>query len=482
LEVATPLVFRVFRQRFSAMNPVLASLFSTGVPDLEAKGQSLPPDGQPSADAGGEQFLTELGKAFARLSGEGALMARSAPEVTEEGAIEGEVVGEGEPGNRAMPAAPTLQALRLSETLTILVPAQPVPEVQVADYARRIGLSEEALRAILPEATAPSPPIPPSLPVAAIVSAASAPSSAQQVLVSLAAATPTESAGEVVKLTITPPTPEPVRLVWPQAVAERWLEARGETFTSRAMSIKTDHTEIAKMAEVGRQQAFRLDPIKLDAVMTPARAEATVQVLTLAEGAMPAAHPKTPESAASASVTSGGGLAAASAAALDPTAAGGESSGQPGQSGQESGRQFSQQMAQRFSELVSQRLIQQVQQGQWKVEIEIHPRDLGSIQIEMQWNDGQLEAMFETTHAATRELLLDNLPRLRESLQKFGTDVAYLGVGADSRQKNGGDGSSHPGRRGRSDRWEDSSAAAVSAESGLKLARSGHSGELDVLV
>jgi flagellar hook-length control protein FliK len=139
-------------------------------------------------------------------------------------------------------------------------------------------------------------------------------------------------------------------------------------------------------------------------------------------------------------------------------------------------------MAQRFSELVSQRLIQQVQQGQWKVEIEIHPRDLGSIQIEMQWNDGQLEAMFETTHAATRELLLDNLPRLRESLQKFGTDVAYLGVGADSRQKNGGDGSSHPGRRGRSDRWEDSSAAALSAESGLKLARSGHGGELDVLV
>jgi flagellar hook-length control protein FliK len=139
-------------------------------------------------------------------------------------------------------------------------------------------------------------------------------------------------------------------------------------------------------------------------------------------------------------------------------------------------------MAQRFSDLIGQRLVQQIQQGQWKVELEIHPRDLGSIQIEMQWNDGQLEAVFETTHAATRELLLDNLPRLRESLQKFGTDVAYLGVGADSRQKNGGDGSSHPGRRGRSDRWEDSSAAAVSAESGLKLARSGHSGELDVLV
>jgi hypothetical protein len=449
------------------MNPVLASLFATGLPDLEGKGQPLPPDGD-GADSGGELFLTELGKAFERLSAEAAPSFLQPPQEAEPESMEsdGGVMPLPTTSEPQMPVpTPTLQALRLSESLTILVPTQPVPEAQVADYARRIGLSEEALQAILPATAAPPTPILTLAAPAALGIDSPAPSAPTALSLASTALASTQASGEVVKLTITPPAPEPIRLVWPQEVAERWLEARGETLTSRVMSASEDSTS--------RQALVTLPAMELQALQP----DAVTVTLGDPEGSSALIHLKTSESTSAAGQSlQGVGQTVVASSGSDGASLGGQSSGQ------EAGRQFSQQMAQRFSELISQRLVQQVQQGQWKVEMEVHPRDLGSIQIEMQWNNGQLEAVFETTHAATRELLLDNLPRLRESLQKFGTDVAYLGVGADSRQKNGGEGSSHSGRRGRSDRWDDQTEAASNVVGGLKASRSGHAGELDVLV
>lgn len=449
------------------MNPVLASLFATGLPDLEGKGQPLPPDGD-GADSGGELFLTELGKAFERLSAEAAPSFLQPPQEAEPESMnsDGGVMPLPTTSEPQMPVpTPTLQALRLSESLTILVPTQPVPEAQVADYARRIGLSEEALQAILPATAAPPTPILTLAAPAALGIDSPAPSAPTALSLASTALASTQASGEVVKLTITPPAPEPIRLVWPQEVAERWLEARGETLTSRVMSASEDSTS--------RQALVTLPAMELQALQP----DAVTVTLGDPEGSSALIHLKTSESTSAAGQSlQGVGQTVVASSGSDGASLGGQSSGQ------EAGRQFSQQMAQRFSELISQRLVQQVQQGQWKVEMEVHPRDLGSIQIEMQWNNGQLEAVFETTHAATRELLLDNLPRLRESLQKFGTDVAYLGVGADSRQKNGGEGSSHSGRRGRSDRWDDQTEAASNVVGGLKASRSGHAGELDVLV
>lgn len=449
------------------MNPVLASLFATGLPDLEGKGQPLPPDGD-GADSGGELFLTELGKAFERLSAEAAPSFLQPPQEAEPESMnsDGGVMPLPTTSEPQMPVpTPTLQALRLSESLTILVPTQPVPEAQVADYARRIGLSEEALQAILPATAAPPTPILTLAAPAALGIDSPAPSAPTALSLASTALASTQASGEIVKLTITPPAPEPIRLVWPQEVAERWLEARGETLTSRVMSASEDSTS--------RQALVTLPAMELQALQP----DAVTVTLGDPEGSSALIHLKTSESTSAAGQSlQGVGQTVVASSGSDGASLGGQSSGQ------EAGRQFSQQMAQRFSELISQRLVQQVQQGQWKVEMEVHPRDLGSIQIEMQWNNGQLEAVFETTHAATRELLLDNLPRLRESLQKFGTDVAYLGVGADSRQKNGGEGSSHSGRRGRSDRWDDQTEAASNVVGGLKASRSGHAGELDVLV
>jgi len=98
------------------------------------------------------------------------------------------------------------------------------------------------------------------------------------------------------------------------------------------------------------------------------------------------------------------------------------------------------QLAQRFGELMSQRLIQQISQGNWRCEMEVHPSELGKIQVDLDWRGGELEAVFRTSQALTKDMIQDNLPRLREVLERSGTDVAYLGVGADDRRKNGGQG------------------------------------------
>ena len=128
-------------------------------------------------------------------------------------------------------------------------------------------------------------------------------------------------------------------------------------------------------------------------------------------------------------------LAADVGGASPSRAAGGSLFSGQGDNGQ--GRQANQQLAQRFGDLLSQRLVQQISQGNWKVNMEVHPRALGEIQIELHWKGGELEASFRTSQLATRELLLDQLPRLRETLEKSGTDVASLTVGDSSRQKNG---------------------------------------------
>jgi flagellar hook-length control protein FliK len=105
--------------------------------------------------------------------------------------------------------------------------------------------------------------------------------------------------------------------------------------------------------------------------------------------------------------------------------------------GGETARMLAQQLSQKFGELMGQRLIQQVQQGHWRVEMELHPAELGAIEVELNWNGGELEAIFRAAHGTTRDLLQENLPKLRTALEQSGTDVAYLGVGGDQRRQSG---------------------------------------------
>ena len=182
---------------------------------------------------------------------------------------------------------------------------------------------------------------------------------------------------------------------------------------------------------------------------------------------------------------SGSGLAQGAASGSGGNTASGGSAGSWGGSdgsGRQTGQQLSQQFTQRFAELVSQRLVQQIQNGHWKVHMDIHPEGLGELQIELDWRGGELEASFRASQAGTRELLADQLPRLKEALEKAGTEVASMTVGDQSRQKNG-DQAGHNRNRGQQPATETGGdTQAVGGIEALSLGPTPLDGRLNVLV
>ena len=95
-------------------------------------------------------------------------------------------------------------------------------------------------------------------------------------------------------------------------------------------------------------------------------------------------------------------------------------------------------MSRRLAEALGQRLATQVSKGVWQVELDIHPKALGRIEIHLEMRGGELEAQFNASKALTRELLQEGLPRLKEELREHGIKTAYLGLGSGKQHENGG--------------------------------------------
>jgi flagellar hook-length control protein FliK len=87
------------------------------------------------------------------------------------------------------------------------------------------------------------------------------------------------------------------------------------------------------------------------------------------------------------------------------------------------------QLSQRLSEALGQRLSAQIARGSWTVEMELHPKTLGRVEVQLEMKNGQLEAHFNAANAATRELIAEGMPRLREILAEHGTETAYTDLG-----------------------------------------------------
>ncbi len=85
-------------------------------------------------------------------------------------------------------------------------------------------------------------------------------------------------------------------------------------------------------------------------------------------------------------------------------------------------------LSEKLAENVAKRIIQQIKRGEWKINLSLKPKTLGSIEIELTLKGRQLEASFNVNQLLTRELLQDGLPRLRDSLEKSGIDVANLDI------------------------------------------------------
>lgn len=141
-------------------------------------------------------------------------------------------------------------------------------------------------------------------------------------------------------------------------------------------------------------------------------------------------------------------------------------------------------LSQRLAEALGQRLSAQIARGDWKVEMALRPKDLGNIDIELHMRRGELQASFSASQMATRDLIAEGLPKLREVLAQLGMEVASVDVNVRQESQHGGN--STPGKQssGVAGVGSRRSVAESPAPSTLPPARStaGSSDGLDVLV
>ena len=96
-------------------------------------------------------------------------------------------------------------------------------------------------------------------------------------------------------------------------------------------------------------------------------------------------------------------------------------------------------LSERFSQVLTERLVQNVKSGNYNLRFNMHPRELGAVDIAMEVRDGRLDAQISSTNPVTRDLLSESLPRLRDALQAGGLLLSNLEVNDNPRdnQKRG---------------------------------------------
>ena len=95
-------------------------------------------------------------------------------------------------------------------------------------------------------------------------------------------------------------------------------------------------------------------------------------------------------------------------------------------------------MSRRLAEALGQRLTAQISRGAWRVEMDLHPKSLGRIEIQLEMKNGELEANFTAANAATRELIQESMPRLRAAFEEHGMESAYIGLGLENQGQSDG--------------------------------------------
>ena len=83
----------------------------------------------------------------------------------------------------------------------------------------------------------------------------------------------------------------------------------------------------------------------------------------------------------------------------------------------------------RLTQAISERLSAQIVKGAWKVEMDLHPKSLGRIEIKLEMRNGELEAHFNSSQHVTRDLLQESFTKLKDVLAEHGIDSAYIGIG-----------------------------------------------------
>ena len=136
------------------------------------------------------------------------------------------------------------------------------------------------------------------------------------------------------------------------------------------------------------------------------------------------------------------------------------------------------QLSRQLTDALGKRLTAQIQRGSWHVEMELHPKSLGRVEVQLEMKNGELEARFIAANATTRDLINEGMPRLREAFQEHGTETAYKDLGTANQGADDGkptaSGNGAPG----SDKRLDPDVEGVSGKNSQQLSADG----LDVLV
>ena len=130
-----------------------------------------------------------------------------------------------------------------------------------------------------------------------------------------------------------------------------------------------------------------------------------------------------------------------------------------------------QDLADKLGKAMGERLQDQLEKGEWKLQLKLNPAHLGKIDVELDMNTAGLDAVFKTDNQLTRELIAQGMNKLKDSLAQSGMTVANVWVNSENQKGSGGN--STPRQNSGSDSSVNAPVTEVkAAESRIKELRS----------
>ncbi len=122
-----------------------------------------------------------------------------------------------------------------------------------------------------------------------------------------------------------------------------------------------------------------------------------------------------------------------------------------------------QDLADKLGKAMGERLQEQLERGEWKLQLKLNPAHLGKIDVELDMNSGGLDAVFKTDNMLTRELISQGMNKLKDSLSQTGMTVANVWVNSENQRQSGGN--STPRQQAESDQSVNNPVNAVNGSS-----------------
>ena len=336
-----------------------------------------------------------------------------------------------------------LRTIELSPRVRIITDPKQAPNPEsLAEFAKSMGLDDNAIQSLMGQAAPTSTPTPTGVPAsnglpnaAALATQANAAVSAQDSVTPDGLQALTSTTLQNAQISVTPNTTAPVAVPTPTTGEF----AHGSLLP--AMS-QADMASIQQLQVTVLPAAAAL-PIAAQAGSKAATATGlTTEPLSLlggsllehdiAELASSFADSGTDMGADSQSGDSansgfGFGQAMASAIPADKTGSSKTANTQASQSMTE----VYDQLSDKLSTEMAARIHKQLSDGQWKMKFGLRPENLGGVEIQLEMKDGKLDAVFRADNPLARDLLQNSSQRLRDALENFGIQAGLVHVGQD---------------------------------------------------